>query len=531
MAGTLEADRITAAPGWIQAEGGVSLSLDGHRLEASSLHLIEKEEKVFAFTAEEVWWTPCTCERVPWAVSAAEGSGVVGESLVLKKAMVRVCGAPVFPVPWARVALNPRSPRLLLPEVQYGESGGVFGQPVWLPVGDRSHARLTPEVWTDRGFRQRALLAGPAGRAKVAVAKEGAAGPERGQVDVAGGIDDGDYWAAVDTQWTSDAQVLNDYSTDFFERSTPYQERRLVVGMGPARVESDTFDDSTLDRPVGAVLALSGLALGPLAVSGQARVDALLDHQAQQSLQRSGFGLSVAGGHGFDVLDTELTLDLDAAQLSNRAPFGQARLTAGGFLPLWGDLGAFRHISQTGLEARGTQHEGKVDDPLQWIRPEPRWAVGPVQRTTVLSVSGVPLHMSAELMRTPYQWEPAATLRLDSRGFRGSAQLERDLQAAVAGYADEGVDLSIGVVHGAGVLQSMAGASALLRPQWRPGWSGLFDHTAGELVRHGPTLTWDSGCDCLSVRLAGEWARDRTMPDVMIRVDLRPTTASDRYRQ
>jgi hypothetical protein len=527
-AGTLEADEIRVSPDQLAAEGAVSLTFPGHRLEAASIRLTQLPTGQVSIEAEQIAWTPCTCTKAPWSVSAKTGEGTVGETIVLKSGAFRVCGVPIVPVPYARIPMDPRAPRLLLPEVRYGDTGAAVGLPVWLPLGDRSQVVLTPEIWADRGFRQRIAVDGPLGEVRLSAIKDDALGRGRGTADIDVSHDRGEIWTGADIQWSSDSGVRDDYAGDFFERTRPFEERRLVLGMGPFRLESNTFDDAEIERPVGAVVSLVGVPFGPMSVGAIARVDAFSVGDQQAELQRSGVGLSMDGGWAVGSLDAEISADFEAVQVSSMAPFAQAGLRSALFLPTWGKILSMRHLSQTGIETRVAASDGTLWDPGQWIRPSPKYAVGPVHRATLLSATGVPLHFSAEAMRVPDAWAPSAAIWLDRRGFIGAAQFDLDLQSVTLGFSDEGLNIRAGVVRGPGVLAGAGAASVLVAPGWRPGWSGLYDLPTSRFVRQGPSLDWDSGCDCMRVHLGVEWAQDRQRPDAMIRIDLQPRRTKDR---
>ena len=105
----------------------------------------------------------------------------------------------------------------------------------------------------------------------------------------------------------------------------------------------------------------------------------------------------------------------------------------------------------------------------------------------------------------------------------GALNANKSIQGGFFGFADEVRDIRLGAVHGADdILQGVAASSLMIRPGWRPGWSGLYDFYSGRLLRHGPSLEWDPGCDCLRVTAAMEWADDRKLPNAMIRLDLQP---------
>ena len=531
LGGSLEADRVTLSPVGVWAQGHVDLSLDGHQITADTISLVPKADGRMRFEATHFSWTPCVCERPPWGISGEGAEGVFGEYLVIENAAVQVCGVPVFPLPFSRISLDPRSPRLLLPELRYGDDGPVLGVPVWLPLGERSAMILTPELWGEKGVRQRVFVDGPLGFAKVWVAKQDVYAAPTSALDTQISQDVEKFWGGADIQWSSDSGARRDYSGDFFERSRMFEERRMVVGAGPLRLESDTFDTADVQRPVGGVLSVVGLPLGPLSVGAVARLDALEYSQSQPvengSSHRSSVIFNLDGGRQFGFVDTEYGLDITGLQTSRRAPYGQATAEAAALIAGWADVGKLRHIGQTGLAVRVSADDGELDDPMGWVKPRAPWAVGAVQRSTLLGVSGVPLHWSAEWMRTPSGWAPEASLVLNHKGIVSAVQGDLVLQSALVGFTDEGGDVRVGAVRGAGLFQGMASASVLVAPGWRPGWSGLLDFQTSRFLRQGPQLLWDSQCDCLRVRMGLEWANDRHKPDAMIQIDLQPRRAKD----
>jgi len=387
-------------------------------------------------------------------------------------------------------------------------------------MGEEGQVVLTPEAWTHKGARQRVELDGQLGEAQMAVAQEGVHGTTRGQADVAGGRDDGEIRVAMDASWVSDARVRNDYGSSYLGRVHAFEERLLVAGAGPFRLESDTFDVGDVDRPIGAVLEMDGLRLGDASVGGYARLDTV--RQGMTTQHRGGSGLHVSVGRSVSIFDTEARLEVESVQMSRGAPYARAGGVGGVFLPTWSEWGKARQINQTGLEVWGNLKKGRLDDPLGWAKRRPPWAVGPVHRTTVVTAKGVPLRFSGAMLRSRQRWEPSTEIRIDHDGYSGSLTADRDLQGGYLGYEDEAKSVRIGAVRGGDILQGGVGASVLTLPGWRPGWSGLVDVYTGRLLHHGPSLEWDSGCNCLRASLSVEWAQDRELPTAMLRLDLQP---------
>ena len=170
--GRLSAAVIEATPERAVAEGDVDLRWSGHRFLAERLVVEEGRDEELHFEATRFVWTPCGCETTPWAISAAQADGVLGDHMVIRRGAFRVCDVPVLPLPWLRLPLNDRAPRLLLPELRAGEEGTVLGLPVWLPIGRQGHAVLTSQWWSQRWMRQRAQVKVPLGEADVAVAND-----------------------------------------------------------------------------------------------------------------------------------------------------------------------------------------------------------------------------------------------------------------------------------------------------------------------------------------------------------------------
>ena len=141
--GRISASVIEATPERAVAEGDVTLQWSGHRFLAERLVVEEGLDESLRFEASDFVWTPCTCSTTPWAISGQKAEGVLDDHVVIRKGAFRVCDVPVLPVPFLRVPLDERAPRLLLPEVRVGDMGSVLGLPVWLPLRQRGHATLT----------------------------------------------------------------------------------------------------------------------------------------------------------------------------------------------------------------------------------------------------------------------------------------------------------------------------------------------------------------------------------------------------
>ena len=160
----IKANVLRISPDEVTAEGDVRLQTERHKLTASSVVLDRGSDR---FVVEELTWTPCSCAQAPWGVRAERAAGTVGEAVVARDAFIEVCSRPVIPVPWLRLPLDDRTPRLMFPEVSTQGGQTQVGVPAKLPLGTSSTLIVTPEVWTGRGFRPRARASGPLGSASV----------------------------------------------------------------------------------------------------------------------------------------------------------------------------------------------------------------------------------------------------------------------------------------------------------------------------------------------------------------------------
>ena len=524
--GRISASVIEATPERAVAEGDVALQWSGHRFLAERLVVEEGPDDSLQFEASGFVWTPCTCEVTPWAISGQEAEGVLDDHVVIRRGAFRVCDVPVLPVPFLRVPLDERAPRILLPEVRVGDMGSVLGLPVWLPLGQRGHARLTSEWWSRRWLRQRAYVHTPMGEARVAVAKDAPVAPVRGQVDVRGSHDDGTVRVGVDAGWASDLAVRSDYGSDFIARSTPFEERRLFAGVGPARIETHTFDRGELQRPIAAVVSFSGLSVGPSSLSTYGRIDALEDddHLHQQATAGARWSLGLSG----EWTEVEAVASVEAVQAGDEEPYTRAGMGGALQLPTWADLGSHRVVSQTGVEGWIDAERGELIDPFGLTRRRPQWAIGPGQRSQWISSSGVPLRWSAAALWTDVGWRPKGTLNIDHGVLQGTVHGDPEVQAGMLGVGAEAWDGQVGVLRDLAVLQGVLRGSVRVARHWRPGWEGLVDFDEQRMVRHGPSLVWDPGCGCITGNLKVEWAQDVSVPSVMLRLDLHARQPADR---
>ena len=519
----VDADTLRVTPTTVKAEGNVRLRTMSHHLDA---HAIEVDRETGRFVVEDLFWTPCTCSKVPWGVRAKEAVGTLGESVVAKKAVVEVCSKPILPLPWVRVPLDERAPRIMFPEVGIHSGHTRVGIPAMLPLGSSSTMVVTPEVWTGLGFRPRVRAWGPLGLVTASVLAPQTGDGVRGEARVLAGADNGvDRWG-LDGTWVSDERYRGEFGQRYLDRQQTVVERLAVVGHGPFRVESNTFDGSRVQRPVGAVLSLPGESLGPVAVSALMRLDGLeIDGR---SVGRGTAETRATVGHRLGGLDLSGEAGALATQTSGGAPLLRSSTAGRVVVAHWSDLGRSRVISSTGLRASVVETEGMFDDPLDWVKPVPAWAVGPVHESTVVGQEGVPFRGRIALPWTQWGLLPQASINWSHNGFVAMAQADSKLQSGRIGYRDEALTMELGSVHGEELWAGTSNFSTLITHGWWAGWGGLADLMEQKLLRQGPTLAWESPCDCLSLSASVEWAEDRVGPTALLRVDLRPDHAGDR---
>jgi len=524
----VSADRIVLAGQSVEAIGDVAVEYPLGHFTADSLSFEASERGSVAFYGEGLRWTPCTCPQAPWGVRAEEGEGVVGEDVVLRKAALEACGVPILPIPRLRIPLNERAPRVLFPEIGQGKFGGRLALPLWIPVAKKSGMVLAPEYRFKQAIMQRTEVSGPSGGADLSIAKELQSGNLRGEAGARGGIDDGLARMAIDSRWLSDQDYLDDYGKNFSMRAVPFAEQLMVAGVGPLRLESNTFDRGMVQRPLGAVFSLAGENIGPVAIQAESRLDWIEMGTDETQLQRGDATLGVSAGRTIGVLEGRWALGARAMQWSDGGPWSQAHVTSALVVPFWGRVGDTLHVAELGVEAGMARHDGALEDRLEWVTQEPRWHYGPTLRSTFVGPTGVPFSSDIRLVRTVAGWMPSFMGKLSRKDLNGWIQADPELQSGRVGYANEAISVGGGVVHGAELLQSFADVSVLTVRGFRPGWSGLYGHDENAWIRQGPRLAWDSGCNCLAINVGVEWAKDRDFPDAWLQLDLRPTRAKDR---
>ena len=519
----INGDRVRVSAEEIHAEGNVSLALDGHLIQADLLDLQLSPDGVGSIRAENALWTRCLCDSPPWSVSAASAEGTIGDELILNGARFRVCDVPVLPVPRLRIPLNPRTPRVMLPE------GGMIGGspwvslPVFVPVGSSTDLVLAPEVWIERGYRQRVGWKSPFGNGTAILGQEEVGGPLRGLFDVDGASDDGLFRAGVDSQWMSDDAYLRDFGEDYWTRSTPWAEQRMLVGVGPVRLESAMTNTDALQRPVGGTLSITGQQVGPIAFSASTRADVVQDDIEPHGghLQRGMASFMATTGRTFGVVEADSTVQVHAVQWSDTAPRTDMGWVSRVHIPMCGEVGSIRHLASMGLEFGTAKTDGPVDRRDPWIAEPHEWSVGPTFQSQWLSSSGVPLHGEAKVLMTEDGLKPGGNINFQKGAWKAVAQGDESIQGGRIGFDDGVYAVGVGSARMEGLFQAGLNGSLSIGSGWRPGWLGVVDVLEGSVMRHGPQVIYSSPCDCFDVRMQADWAPDQTLPDALVRIDLR----------
>jgi hypothetical protein len=529
----VEAGEVSILKGGGQAKGEVSVEWAPWRLRADTLEWSQSG----TFKAERVWITPCDCDSPPWALRARRVEGEVGERATLRGGALEVCGKALLPIPWLAVPLRERRTGLRFPRVGYGVDGWSVAQPVFLSLGKPAEITLAPE-WRSEGALR--LLGdgavrtgmGPEGQLGGAIGMDTWGAVPRGMADVDLAMAKKRMRLGVDAAWLSDPRYLSDYESDFLGRSQLWTESLLVAGVGPMRLESDTFGptgadvDGLAQRPVAGVLSLVGQPVGPLSATAIARVD-MVDSGAgtpESRTESARVAVALHGGRRAGPVQLESRAEARTIQWIGQQPWNEGRVWGAARLDLWGDAGDLRHLADVGVAGSAARGLGVPSARLMEDLPAPAWSIGPSLRSRWLSAAGVPVSLEAELPWTEHGLLPTGTGRAQLGAWTSRISGNSLLQEARSWWDDGRLHLGVGAVRYDALLQAQ-GETAWTLPApvnaWRPGWRGLQDLHSGRLLSHGPTLSFDSPCDCLRLEAGAAWSTDRDLPEFQVRVDLR----------
>ncbi len=437
-------------------------------LEADRIEL-EGED---ALVAERVTYTTCSCPNPTWEISARRVRVRLDRSATFVGGVIRVCGVPLLPIPLGRLALVDRKSGLLVPRLGTGEDGFLVAAPVYLTLGPSADATLAPELRTQRGVRglgelrwalapeEGGILSGFYGHDELEDRWRSAIGAEHGWAP-------GPLRTGLRGQWVSDTDVLADYADSYLARSSPWTEVLGTVGVGPFRLETDTFQRwetyqvqvtpeqseeytqalPVLERPLGAALSFPGIPLGPIAGSVIARADAFADGFGIERLvgsPRARFegGAELYGGREVGPLRFAGAVAGSALSYQNDDPFqandpwATGTATGSAALSTWGDHGALRHLLDLGIVGGLGATAGEPLVRVPWDTPPPDTVLGPAIDSTWLSPGGVPLHIHAALPWVDGRMEPNGSLRLALGPWRSTITADRHLQEGDVGRAD-----------------------------------------------------------------------------------------------
>jgi hypothetical protein len=504
----------------------------------------------------------CSCQgqRSPWSVSALRVRADPEGSALFLGGLLRIAGCPVLPLPLGAVPLGERRAGLLAPRFGLTPDGLELGQPVYLPLGPSADLTVEPLWRQERGARlgselRWALPRDGGGRGALVGGWDALEGSFRGLAELEHGYVDRELRSAVEGSLVSDLGYREDFELDFTRRQQGFHELRGLVGLGPFRLDHDSFQASEAAhqrllglswvrpaRGVGALSPTAGLALE----LGGGGVSALA---LEESWLAARGGLGLEAGRPLGPLQAEASLWGGGLIIEPLEPIpggagergsieGQAAAELRVTLPLWGDHGALRHLLRPSLVAGASV---AVEDgsfgPLQprlEALPE-RW-IGPRLESRWLSASGVPLHLSAELPLSERGLVPGLQAwwghgpwwgRLQgSADWQPGAPLEQGLAWLEAGRSGQALRASVGLLE----LQQTQRASQLsARMAWQLPWGAdRWEPRArvrwalddGAFVERHLGLYFASRCRCLGLELGASWAEDRPLPDLGLRVDL-----------
>ncbi len=529
----LEADEVVIEEEGGQAQGQVRVTWERWRLRAERLEWTHGGD----FRAEQLWLSPCDCDQPPWALRARQADGTFEENAILRGGALEICGKALLPIPFAVVPLRERRNGLRLPRLGHGQDGWIVAQPVFLGLGQSTDLTLTPEWRSQRALRVLGESTvrtgiGPDARVGGAIGQEQRGAEPRGMwdADMAGGL--GRSRAAVDATWLTDPRYLSDYGSDYLGRAAPWTESLLVAGVGPLRLESDTFGatdadvDALAQRPIAGVLSMAGQPIGPLSASAGARVDmvdtGLLGSRAVT--ERISAALAVHGSRWLGPVQIESRAEGRTVQWTGAQPWHEGRVWSAARVALWGDAGGLRHLADLGVAGSVARGIGTPILRLPTDTPAPDWALGPSLRSRWLSSAGVPVALEVALPWTDEGLQPTGSGRAQLGAWGSRVAGSPSLQEASTWWDDGRLHAGLGAARFHTLLQAR-GETAWTLPApvdaWRPGWRGLQDLRTGQLLSQGPTLGYDSPCDCLSVEAGAAWTADRDLPEFHVRLDLR----------
>jgi hypothetical protein len=349
--------------------------------------------------------------------------------------------------------------------------------------------------------------------------------------------------------------VLADYSDNYLGRSTPWTEVLGTVGVGPLRVETDTFqswdtytvqvgDDETKDytepvtvveRPIGAALSFAGIPLGGIAAASVlARSDVYVDGIGIDQLRgaaRARFEGDAAVTGGREVGPFRFMCALRGSAIDYQSedslepesdPWTTGIAAASAVISAWRDQGALRQLLDVGIAGSLGATSGDPVERVPEDAPPPDTLLGPVVESTWLSAGGVPLRVRAALPWVDGEFRPSGDLRLGLGAWHSTITADRDLQEGDVGRGDAIGHFDVGLARTDELLQARGNFERSVPAlAWlHVGYGGLYDLDATELLWHGPTLRYVSPCGCLTAGASAVWSIDQTVPQLRFQLEL-----------
>ena len=504
----VSAEQIRARAEAVEAIGDVRVTSAGETVRADSLRL-DLESGVLE--AGNVRWSPCTCEREPWGISAERGEGDLAGELNLSGVWLEVCDRKVLPLPGGDWAMAKREPHPMMPTLGFDPQGGRFGAPTWFPIGASSSAELAPQIrWNGPpGLDARVTSASLRVDSEWLFEDQGS----RGQTKVTGSNRTPAVNWGIDAGWVSDSRYRPEYGNTFFDRQLLAESNRVHFSSGPGRIEYSAPLEAQGPRTVAGVLSFPAETI----VSGSLASRMRAEHTSTDGDVVESIGVSATYTKGFETDLFRMAGEVGGLQTldSTGAVWGEYGTLVNVGVLHWSEVFHARLISVSGVasELRYTRRSGDVTR---------QNFAGPFHETRVVNSNGVPLRTRLSAPIGPDGWDPEGEVGVQTDFLHGLVRASLREQAATIGGANDAVHTNIGVIRDKHLTAAYGGGGVSFRSLWHLSWSGAVDLAAVGWVRHGPSLRWGPHCDCVSATASVEWARDLDWPTAFVRVDLRP---------
>jgi hypothetical protein len=504
------------------SEAGLPLELEAVALHGGEVR-IEGErlrwQEGQGLIVEQALLERCTCSPAPWRLGAEElRVAPDGEEAELRGAWVELCEALTLPLPRARLPLVPRKSGLLPPRFSWDGEGPRLAQPLlWVP-GPAADLSLAPWAHLRRGVGAEldlryALIERQGGAARATGGWDLQEQELRGALESTQALQQGRLRAGHALSLSSDAAWRQDYSLDYLERLSPDGHVAAALGAGP--VELGLLGTQTFGAaPFGpASLLLSPLPLERGPWSAAAAIGLLGLWSGEQFLPSpmalGELGLSLPLG------PAELHSTLSGAGAAAQGlPEGAAQLGADLLLPLWGDLGPWRHVAEPGLRAQ-----------LQQAGASSSFEAGPLLRSAWLSPRGLPLRAELALPIDRSGAQPQGRALLQQGGWSAQAQADQQIQELRAGWLLSDQQAQLALIAAPEVEVLLGGWSLGWPlpglPAWRPAWTGQAEIVDPRLLWQNWGLRFHPNCQCLRIDAALRRAVDEPGLAFALQLELR----------